>query len=124
MPDAPGTILFDGDCSYCNGWVRWISAHDKKHRFQFVPLNSDEGRLLQRTYGIPPTTDSVVLVQNDRAYLRSDAAWRILQELPGKRVPAFMLRAIPRALRNWGYDLVAKNRHRLGMKDACELPPR
>jgi predicted DCC family thiol-disulfide oxidoreductase YuxK len=32
-------------------------------------------------------------------------------------------RALPRALRDWFYDRIARNRYRLfGRKDACELP--
>ncbi|HEX2617949.1 MAG TPA: DCC1-like thiol-disulfide oxidoreductase family protein [Flavobacteriales bacterium] len=124
MPDVPDTVLFDGDCAYCNGWVKWIAARDKAHRFRFAPLGSEEGRTLRERHHVPPGTDSIVLIQDGQAFLRSDAAWRVLRGLPGKGLLGGLLRIIPRPLRNWGYDLVARNRHRFGMKDACELPQR
>lgn len=119
---AQDIILFDGDCAYCNGWVKWITARDKARRFRFVPLLSDEGLAVQAQYDVPEGTDSIVLVKSDRAHLRSDAAWRILSLLPGWGATGLLLRLVPRFLRDRAYDLVAKNRHRLGMDDSCELP--
>lgn len=115
-------ILFDGDCAFCNGWVKWIVKRDRSKRFRFVPLVSEEGLTLRKEHGVPETLDSIVLVLGDTAFTRSDAAWRVLRELPNWGFAAFLFRLIPRPLRNWGYDLVARNRHRLGMKDSCELP--
>lgn len=115
-------VLYDGDCAYCNGWVNWIRRHDKAGRFRYASLASPEGLALRARYGIPAHLDSVVLVEGDGAFLKSDAAWRILAALPGFTVGARVLRLIPRPLRDLGYDLVARNRHRLGVKDTCELP--
>ena len=116
-------VLFDGDCAFCNGWVNWISRRDRHQRFRFVGLATDEGRAIRERHGVPTSIDSIVLVAGDHAYTRSDAAWRVLGELPGWGFGALLLRLVPRPLRNWGYDLIARNRHRLGMKDECELPP-
>lgn len=115
-------ILFDGDCSFCNGWVRWITKRNPLRRFRFVALGSEEGRALRALHGVPANVDSIVLIQASGAFTRSDAAWRVLSALPGWSLPALLLRLIPRPLRNWGYDLIARNRHRLGKKDECELP--
>ncbi len=119
---APGIILFDGDCAFCNGWVKWIMRRDPGKQFTFFPLISAEGIALRQKHGVPETVDSIVLVKDDRAFTRSDAAWRVLKDLPGYGFLGSLVRLIPRTLRNWGYDLIARNRHRLGMKDACELP--
>lgn len=119
---AGAVVLFDGACAYCNGWVNWIRRRDKRGHFRYAALDSAEGSALRNRYGIPAHVDSVVLVQDDRAYVKSAAAWRILVVLPRWTVAAWALRLIPRPLRDLGYDVVARNRHRLGMKDACELP--
>lgn len=117
-------ILFDGDCAYCNGWVNWIRKRDRTGRFRYFALASPEGIALRDRHGIPPRIDSVVLVQDDQAYVKSTAAWRILAVLPRLRALATALRFVPRPLRDLGYDLIARNRHRLGLKDACQLPER
>jgi predicted DCC family thiol-disulfide oxidoreductase YuxK len=119
---AGDTILFDGDCAFCNGWVRWIRRRDLSARFQFTALASQQGLALRQQHGVPAQIDSVVLVQGGRAYLKSEAAWRILAGLPGHAFTARVMRCIPRALRDLGYDLVARNRKRLGMRDRCEMP--
>ncbi|MCC7501281.1 MAG: DUF393 domain-containing protein [Flavobacteriales bacterium] len=123
MP-AQDLVLFDGDCAYCNGWVNWIRKHDKEQRFRFSPWASPEGLAMRAQHGIPDAIDSIVLVSGEAAYTRSDAAWRVLKALPGFGFGGVLLRFVPRPFRNWGYDLVARNRHRLGMKDSCELPAR
>ena len=118
----PRIVLFDGDCTYCNGWVRWISKRDRDHVFTFLPLASAEGGLLMKKHDVPKSVDSVVLIEADHAWTRSDAAWRILRALPGWGFASLLLRMVPRPLRNWGYDLIARNRHRSGMADHCEIP--
>lgn len=124
MDNAALLVLYDGDCAYCNGWVNWIRRRDQAGRLRYAALASPEGTALRERHRIPAHLDSVVLVEDGKAHVRSDAAWRILALLPGLRVGAQALRFIPRPLRDLGYDLVARNRHRLGMRDACELPDR
>jgi predicted DCC family thiol-disulfide oxidoreductase YuxK len=115
-------VLFDGDCAYCNGWVRWISKRDTRKRFRFVALESEEGRALRAQHQVPSDLDSMVLVRNGHAHVKSCAAWRIFTELPGWKWAGALLALVPKPLRNWGYDLIARNRHRLGGADTCELP--
>lgn len=122
MDASAPIVLFDGECAFCNGWVNWIRKRDTADRFRFAPLGSAEGQALCQRHKLPPASDTVVVIHEGKAHVRSDAAWRILAQLPGHKASAMMLRLVPRPLRNWGYDLVARNRHRLGMKDTCELP--
>ena len=121
MPESP-TILFDGDCAYCNGWVDWIRKRDAKGTFRFASLQSPEGLALRDRHAIPKELDSVILVTEGRAYWRSAAAWRILAALPGHRISGLLLRVVAAPLRDLGYTLIARNRHRLGVADECELP--
>lgn len=118
----PRTILFDGDCAFCNGWVRWIMQRDRGGRFRFVPQASQEGIALRKSHNVPLHVDSIVFLEANVAYVRSDAAWRVLATLPGWGLTATFLRLVPRPLRNWGYDVIARNRHRFGGRAHCELP--
>lgn len=68
--------------------------------------------------------DSVVFVDAGRAHTRSDAVIELGRYVgwPWRALRA--LRVIPRPLRDWGYDLVARARYRtFGRYDACPLPP-
>jgi predicted DCC family thiol-disulfide oxidoreductase YuxK len=116
------TVLFDGDCAYCNRWVRWLMVHDRENRLSFEPLSSPSGSALLQAHGLHERIDTVVLVHDGQARLKSEAAWRILAYLPKYRWAAVLLRAVPRPLRNAGYSLVARYRHRIAGETQCTLP--
>ncbi|MDB5049452.1 MAG: putative thiol-disulfide oxidoreductase YuxK, family [Fibrobacteres bacterium] len=117
-------LLFDGVCNLCNGSVRFILKRDRKQAFRFAPLQSAAGQALLERLGLPRDGfRSVVLVEGDRHYQRSAAALRILRALgwPYKALYVFIL--IPRPLRDFGYDLIARNRYRVfGRSETCMVP--
>jgi predicted DCC family thiol-disulfide oxidoreductase YuxK len=121
IPDD--TILFDGVCVLCSGWVRFVAARDGG-RFSFVPVQSPYGRILAERLGISadmPESNAVVL--GGVAHFKSDAAVAVLSLLPSWDA-ARMLGWMPRRLRDTLYDRVAQNRYRLfGRTDACMVPP-
>jgi predicted DCC family thiol-disulfide oxidoreductase YuxK len=116
-------ILFDGVCNLCNGFVQFVIARDPAGRFQFAALQSDSARRLLARLDGGALPDSVVLVDGGRVYTRSSAALRIAR---GLRFPWSLARAliiVPRPLRDWVYDLVARHRYQwFGRKDVCMIP--
>jgi len=118
------TVLFDGVCNLCNGLVRFVAANDPMGRFRFASLESPEGLALLAATGGAPRGDSVVLIDYGRRYERSDAALYIALGLRPPWPLAFVLIAIPRALRDALYEWVARNRYRwFGRQTACPIPP-
>lgn len=116
-------ILFDCDCRLCSCSVRFVKAHDKKHLFTFVPLQSEEGRSLLARHSIGEGVDAVVLIDGEQAELKSDAVFSIVKELDGFWRFLAVFRFLPKGVRDWCYDLVAKYRYRLfGKKGSCDLP--
>ncbi len=117
-------VLYDGVCNLCNGAVRFIIARDREGVFRFAALQSEVGRALANECGLDrDKLDTVALVDEGSCFIRSDAAIRIASRLPGMWPALRVLRVVPRPLRDWGYDLVARNRYRLfGREDACQLP--
>jgi predicted DCC family thiol-disulfide oxidoreductase YuxK len=120
---APQVILFDGVCVLCSRWYRFVTARDTERRFRFVAVQSPEGRALAEKYGVDPDNpETFILVADGKAYVRSDAALRMLAALPRWRWTR-VLRAIPTAMRDALYNLVARNRYRwFGRLDACTVP--
>jgi predicted DCC family thiol-disulfide oxidoreductase YuxK len=117
-------ILFDGLCNLCHGAVRFVIERDRVAEFSFAPFDSATGRrLLEEAFGDAVPSDSVVLFEDGKAHVRSEAAIRILQRL-GVSGPLFkLLRIVPRSLRDGVYDLVARNRYRwFGKKQSCPMP--
>jgi predicted DCC family thiol-disulfide oxidoreductase YuxK len=120
-------LFYDGGCGLCHGAVRFVLKRDREGAFRFAPL---EGETF--TAEVPEALraalpDSLALKEADgRLLTRSTAVAALLRRLGG--FWAFLgglLWIIPRPLRNLGYDLVAKVRHRLFKKPegACPLVP-
>ncbi len=116
-------ILFDGICNLCNGLVSFISKRDKGGKFIFLPLSSSRGQEELKANGLLNIgLDSIVYIDFGISYTRSTAALRILKGLgwPWKIFYAFII--IPKPIRDFIYDLIAKSRYRIfGTKHSCEI---
>ena len=117
-------ILFDGVCNLCNGAVQFVIARDPGARLQFAALQSPAAaRLVASAGSRHALPDSIVLVEDGRLWTRSTAALRIARHLRFPWPAAYALIAVPRPLRDWVYDLVARNRYRwFGRRDVCMVP--
>ncbi len=116
-------ILYDGVCVFCSRWVRFVIARDVTQRFRFTSIQSDYGTRLARSFGIDPDDpDTNAVVHGGKAYFKSDAALTVLSLLPGWRWTRVLF-AVPKPIRDAGYNLIAKNRYRLfGKYDQCFVP--
>ena len=120
----PAIILFDGVCNFCNGAVNFVINRDRDSYFKFAALQSSVGEELRDKYGIDKVeTDSVVLIENNEAYIHSSAALRIVRKLPGLWPTLYGFIIVPKSIRDWAYKLFAKHRYRLfGRQEQCMIP--
>jgi predicted DCC family thiol-disulfide oxidoreductase YuxK len=126
----PPILLYDGVCGLCNRLVQFILRRDRAAVFRFAALQTRLGARILTRHGANPTDlDTVYIVVNhdladERLLSRSAAILFVLQQIDGFwRAPAYLLRRIPRPLRDWAYRLVAHNRYRIfGRFDTCPLP--
>lgn len=123
MGDPHGLILFDGVCVLCSRGCRFVSRRDRKMYFRYIAMQSPEGRAIAASLGIDPDQpNTFAYIADGTASQKSDAAIRILRELPGWGWTS-ALRAIPHAIRDAIYDLIARNRYRwFGRYESCVLP--
>lgn len=125
MPNtATNIILFDGVCNFCNSSVNKIIKHDKKNRFKFAALQSEIGKKLLQKHSIDSTKiDSIILIENDVAFIKSSAILKISKHLNGIYPLAYGFIIIPVFLRDVVYDFIARNRYKWwGKKDSCMIP--
>ncbi|MFI5379326.1 MAG: thiol-disulfide oxidoreductase DCC family protein [Tepidisphaerales bacterium] len=120
-PPDHAIVLFDGDCGFCNAAVSFIHARDPSGRFQFAPLQSAAGRALLARHKLP-AGDTVVLIENSRAFTRSSAALRVASRLRWPWPLLAGMRLIPRFLRDWAYTAFARRRRRWFSRSRCMLP--
>lgn len=117
-------IFYDGHCNLCNGFVNAIIKLDKKSIFLFAPLNGNHAKNLLKKNNIKNTTiDSVVLFNNNSISYKSKAVIEILISLGGIYRFLVITKIIPRAILDWLYNIVAKNRYSwFGKQDRCMVP--
>jgi predicted DCC family thiol-disulfide oxidoreductase YuxK len=121
--DRP-VLLFDGVCNLCNWSVRTIVKLDREGKVLFAPLQSDVGRELLAQVGMDPEYfDSVVLVDGDDYYTKSEAVLRVCRWLDGPVPLLYPLIYVPEPLRDGAYDLVGEYRYEVfGKQEECPVP--
>lgn len=117
-------LIFDGYCNLCSGIVQFIIKRDKKDFFRFVALQSDRASQILLPFNLPLNySDSVILILDDKVFLKSDAAIKIALKLSGFWFLFSALKIIPKPIRDFFYDLIAKHRYSLfGKKEECMIP--
>ncbi len=115
-------IFFDGICPLCNGFVSHVFKYDKNRLFKFAPLQSNTARTLLT--GPDLGLDSVVYLENGTVFRKSAAVARIMFHLQGVHYfAALLLLVFPAFIRDFFYDVIAKNRYSIfGKMDVCRLP--
>ncbi|APW96594.1 thiol-disulfide oxidoreductase DCC [Halobiforma lacisalsi AJ5] len=124
LPEDAPVVLFDGVCNLCNGFVQFLVPRDTEGVLYFASLQSDAATALLADH--EPSADdleSVVLVEGDDCYVKSDAVIRVARHLGGIYTLAAVGRLVPRRLRDRLYDFVAANRYDwFGKKEQCMVP--
>jgi predicted DCC family thiol-disulfide oxidoreductase YuxK len=125
--DAP-VLLYDGVCGFCNQTVKVILGHDRRGSMLFAALQSDYARAVVARHPELENVDSLVFVEptpgGERVYVRSEAALKVAAYLGGFWKLLLAGYVLPRGLRDYLYDLFARNRYRFfGKYDQCLLPP-
>lgn len=117
-------ILFDGVCNLCNGAVNFVIKRDTGNVFKFTPLQEKQGVLLLKMHAVDTQKlDSIVLIENEKVYVKSSAALRIARKMSNLWPLFFVLLIIPSFIRDGVYDFIAKNRYKwFGKKEQCMIP--
>jgi predicted DCC family thiol-disulfide oxidoreductase YuxK len=132
--DISGRVLvvFDGRCGFCYASVRWLLRRDKQDRLRFVAMESERvAGMLERhsLTGMDSASGTMLVVrdageESESVLVRSDAVVTLLRELRQPwPVVGGMLGWIPRPVRDLGYRVIARWRHRIwGRLGSCPLP--
>jgi predicted DCC family thiol-disulfide oxidoreductase YuxK len=119
-------LLYDGVCGLCNKGVQTILALDPQGSMKFAPLQSKYGEEVIARHNLK-NIDSVIFVDQssgtEQVFVRSHAALKIAGYLGGWWKLLLVFYVLPRPIRDFCYDLVAKYRYRFfGKHDNCLLP--
>jgi predicted DCC family thiol-disulfide oxidoreductase YuxK len=130
-------LLYDGVCGFCNRLVQFTLRRDRRAIFRFAALQSALAARILARHGINPSKlDTFYVVVNpnltednphqpaESLLSHSSAVLLVLHQLGGRyRAASFFVRLVPRFLRDWVYNLVARHRYRIfGRSETCALP--
>jgi predicted DCC family thiol-disulfide oxidoreductase YuxK len=123
FPDERPIVIFDGVCVLCSGSAKLVLRHDRKQHFRLLTAQSALGQALYVHYGLDPQDyETMILIADGVAHLKSEAGIRIAEGLGLPWSLAAALRILPRRLRDRLYDGIARNRYRLfGRRQHCYL---
>ncbi|MGY5353395.1 thiol-disulfide oxidoreductase DCC family protein [Wenyingzhuangia sp. IMCC45467] len=117
-------LLFDGVCNLCNNSVQLIIKNDTKNIFKFAPLqNADVIAFLKNQPKDFRNIDAIILITSKKIYTKSSAALTVAKHLKGLYPLLYIFYVIPKPIRDFVYDFIAKNRYKwYGKKDQCMIP--
>ena len=113
-------ILYDGLCGLCNRLNQFVLPRDSRGTFVFAFTQSRVGRELVTRFGRnPDDLDTFFVISHYRSYSarllsKSSAALFVAGgelDAPWNWLRVFGV--LPGPLRDWGYDLIARNRYRV-----------
>ena len=108
-------LLLDGDCGLCHRLATFIDKRlGKEKDLGYRPILSDDAQKMIATFPKKQQdADSVYLVRNGKSYIRSAAGIRCLLYMKwyyAMLFPIFWI--IPLPIRDIGYIIIAKYRHK------------
>lgn len=118
--DFDNIVFYDGDCGFCNASVQFI-LKKRKENFYFSPLQSEFAAETLGESAIAINLETIFFKRKHKIYDKSSAALRICAGLKGAYplMQGFLI--VPKFLRDWVYNGIAKRRHRI-KKGYCVLP--
>ncbi|MCA1575588.1 MAG: DCC1-like thiol-disulfide oxidoreductase family protein, partial [Acidobacteria bacterium] len=131
VPDTSSNtlVLYDGVCGLCNGLNQFLLKRDPDNHFRFASLQSEFAASLLKRYDISAVDLDTVYVVADygqssqRLFARSDAVLHVVGQLGGVWSVFRAGRALPKAVREALYNVVARHRYRVfGKYEVCLMP--
>ena len=127
--ETKAIVLYDGVCGLCNRAVQFLLKRDRHDRLQFASLQSDLAAKVLNRHGMNhKSLDTVYAVlnygePNETLLAKGDAFLFFAGVIGGFWRVARVVKVVPRPVRNWLYDFVARHRYQVfGKSESCMLP--
>lgn len=116
-------IIFDGDCGFCNHTMIYIANNDTENQFKLVSNQSKFGLKILENFNISPLkiNETILLIDRQYFYEKSEAFIKILLVLPKYRVIGKILKFIPKNISDYFYNIISHFRKKI-IKNNCTVP--
>ena len=116
-------VFYDGECLFCSYWVRFIIKHNPAQNLYFATLRSATSLDFPSDVKIKGDIgNSILLLQGGKFYESSEAVLKIASHLSYPWKVMVVSRIIPAVIRDYIYQQVARNRHRLSSRKLSCTP--
>ncbi|MBX4963981.1 thiol-disulfide oxidoreductase DCC family protein [Rhizobium binae] len=116
-------IVFDGECVFCSGWVKFALKHDRQRRYRFLAAQTPLGQALYRHYGLDSRDyETNILIDKGRAFFKSDGSIRMVAGLGFPYSLVKLFRLMPRRAADAIYEFIARNRLKIAGRQSCMVP--
>lgn len=114
-------LFYDGDCGFCNSSVQLV-LNKRRNEFYFLALQKDLAHKIMAKFNEEIQMNTLYLIEDNKLYQKSTAALKIAKNLKGAYPLLYYFGSlVPRFLRDWVYDQVAKRRHNI-KPGFCAMP--
>ena len=118
-------IFIDGKCLVCNNLVKFLNFFDFRNRLNFSNLQGDYAREHLNSEFINSLDTVVYLSSDQRVHVKSSAILRVLSDIFPLFIILKIFLIIPHQFRDIFYDILARNRYKLGAElEICPIPPK
>jgi len=123
MGETPDKVVFyDGDCGFCNRSVNFVLKNDTTKSIHFAALQSGfTKRVFEERNWSQPDLSTFYFMENGVLNEKSKAAFKVLRYFPWYLRWLRIFTIVPRSIRDWVYDQVAKRRRKIS-KGYCVMP--
>jgi len=123
MQNKQNIIIYDEICNMCSTSVKFIAKRDKDSKFTFLSQQSEEGKnIMKKYFSLDGNLDTIILIEDEKHFTKSDAVLEITKELTGLWFLFSCFKIVPKFIRDFLYDLIAKNRYKFfGKNNSCEI---
>jgi len=112
------TVLYDGDCQFCNKWICFTKNKLQNNEISFIPFNTIEGIETIEKFQIK-NQNSVAYIKNNIVFFKSSAVLKICKQLQFPYNLLYFFTILPAFLPDLCYDFIAKRRFKLTTKKKC-----
>jgi predicted DCC family thiol-disulfide oxidoreductase YuxK len=112
--ESRNIVFFDGDCNFCNSSVNFIFENRSKDNIYFASLQSEFAKkTLPNNFVNQPNFDTIYFYTGGKIHDRSSAILRMVKHLKQPFKIGMIFLIVPKFIRDFCYDIVAKNRHKI-----------
>lgn len=121
IKDTRTVVFYDGVCNLCNGLVQFILRRDSRRKFRLIAIQSQTGKDLLKQYSLSDDAlRTVIVLVEDRIYIRSKAIFKILRQLGGFWRFLLIFSALPVGFNDFIYNKIARHRYKIfGKRREC-----